>query len=159
MKRLCSEFERNPQCNSSVYYSLILGDVKQAIRNHSQSDYGHLHASIQSAFEEGDLLPKEKTHLDSLLRILCMGDGEEHRKVVLGCAPDALTPHEHQLATIEHQFRVNNESPTVCEYLQLTRDGCIRCTQSTQEGCKKTCPARPQEPVSETERELQEALA
>ncbi|MDO8468671.1 MAG: hypothetical protein Q7S29_02845 [Candidatus Peribacter sp.] len=134
----------------SSFYTLILGDIRQAIRDGREDEYEHLRRCIVDASKQWDLIDREANVLLRTLDILKVKDEEVRLKLMLELTPDLLSPYERRQAELGHQFRLANGRERICFFLQANAHSlCAECMKSTQDGCTEQCPARRTEtPVS-----------
>lgn len=145
----------------SSFYTLILGDIKQAIRDGREDEYEHLRRCIVGASKQWDVTDREANVLLRTLDILKIEDEEERLKLMLELTPDLLSPYERRQAELGHQFRLANGRQHICFFLQANAHSlCAECMKSTREGCTEQCPARRAEtPVSAQVTEQEPVLA
>ena len=128
-------------------FTILLGDIKQAVRDNAVHEYEHYRRYVCSGSEQFDLSTQEADKLLRALDILKLPDGEERRKLMLELMPELLSPQEHAQAKLEHEFRFANGRGHACTHLQAdTRTQCAKCIKGVPAECGETCPARAQSP-------------
>jgi len=153
MERSTAIHGQMEKLETTSFHALILGDIRQAIRDGRADKYEYLHKCVLEAGKQFDVSAPEKDHLLRTLSILRIKDEEERLALMWELTPDLLSPYEHKQAMLGHEFRTANGRGRICFFLQVnTKTLCAECMKSSQEGCTEICPARDGKSAQEAER-------